>query len=221
MEGLMRRHGQTGKDRPMTNKGFASVSEMMADISADESFNAGFEERLQSRQIVKSLAAMRTAKGVSQEDIARELKCSQSKISKLESGTDAELQLRDLEAYGRVLGQQFQILVSKRAMPLAERVKYHAFGVRDAFMKLVRLAHKDDQIVQGVAKLHVEAFVNIMKFLQQTSSQLPPCPDSGEPYVRIATCESEPQADGDGDEPPSARHIVTQCQAPIPVIAAG
>ncbi len=208
----------------MTDKRFASVSDMVGHISDDDAFKTGFEEQLQSRQIVKSLAAMRTAKGASQEDIANELGCSQSRISKLESGTDADLQLRDLEAYGRVLGQQFQILVSKRAMPLAERVKYHAFGLRDAFMKLVKLAHKDDEIVQGVAWLHVEAIVNIMRFLQQTSSQLPVCPDNGEPYVRIASfgCETQGEGDCDDDDPPPPRTtLLTTCQTSAPAAVAG
>lgn len=189
----------------MTKKRFSNVSEMINSISDDTSFKQEFEDRLRSRQIVKSLIAMRVGGDISQSDVAKELGCTQSRVSKIENGYDGELRLRDLEAYAKVLGRDVQLLFSDRGMGLADQVKWHALGMRNALLRLVKLAHKDDEIVQGVARLHVEAFVNIMKFLQDTSSKLPPRPDNGKPYVRIVSSEEAENSDfedlGDAGEP--------------------
>lgn len=190
-----------GEGRKMSKKRFADVSEMIDSVSDDSSFNEEIQKRIASRQIIKSLVAMRASQGVSQSAIADELGCTQSRISKIENGFDDDLSLRDFSAYARVLGREVHIHCPKRGEGLVDRVKYHAFQMRDALLSLVKLAHRDDKIVEGVAKLHVEAFLNIMHFLQETSSKLPPCPDSGQPYIRIVSCESEDDAsESPGDE---------------------
>jgi len=196
-------------DGTMSEGRYSNVSEMVDAISDDDSFKEQFKERLHSRQIIRSLVAERASQGVSQSDIADELGCTQSRISKVENGFDLDLSLRDLAGYAKVLGKELHFLSSERGYGLADRVKYHAFSMREALLQLVELAHKDDVTVRGVAKLHAECFVNVVKFLQETSSYLPPSPDDGEPYIRIVNCE-------DIDDDPSDDAEVT---AEVPDLA--
>ena len=68
----------------MAEKKYLSVSEMLADNSPTEEFREEFETQVAKRRVIKHLLALRTVRGMSQKDIADQIKCSQSRISKLE-----------------------------------------------------------------------------------------------------------------------------------------
>lgn len=86
--------------KPIPNKFHRSVSEMARDLlSGDPDFVAEFETRLSKRQLVKSLSIIRARAKLSQQELASRMGCSQSKISKIESGIDADLRFGDIEAY--------------------------------------------------------------------------------------------------------------------------
>jgi len=145
-----------------------------------------FKKYTHERRLVSRLAAVRASRGVTQAKIADEMGCRQAKISKLESGVDADVTISALEAYARATNSEIAILISDRGKGLAEQVKYHAVSIRRAFLELVELAHKDDLIAQGIAKLHVEAFQNINSFLQETAEKLPRSAN-GQPYVQVVS----------------------------------
>jgi len=130
---------------------------------------------------------MRATKGITQLEIAELLGTTQSKVSKLENGSDAELRFSELEAYAKATGSEITIIFSERGKSLADQVKHHAFAIRAAFLRLVELAKGDSDIAKGVAGLHVQAFRNINRFLQESAEKLPVCPENGKQYVRIAT----------------------------------
>lgn len=173
----------------MSTQSFNSVSEMMEGVTDDTQFREAVKKRIRSRQIVKTLVAMRVSKGVSQLEVAKELGSSQSRVSKLEAGEDENLTFKELRAYLKALNQEVELVFAPRGLTLYERVKYYAFKMRDSIVEMVRLAKNDDQIVQGVAHAHVEILLNVARMLRQTSQQLPVCPDNGKPYINIADCE--------------------------------
>ncbi|TXT21071.1 MAG: DNA-binding protein [Planctomycetota bacterium] len=173
----------------MTAKEFRSVGEALENILEDKEAAEALRKQAYRRRVVKTLAALRAAKDVSQQDVANELGSTQSKVSKLENGFDSDVRFAELEAYAKAIGIEVTILFSKRGRSLADQIKHHAFCIRSAFLKLAELAHKDEKIAEGVAGLHMQAFHNINKFLQETSEKLPLCPENGQPYIRIAPCE--------------------------------
>ena len=183
----------------MGTKEFKSVADALENILNDKDAADALREQIRKRRVIKTLAALRASKDVTQQDIAKQLGTSQSKISKLENGFDAELRFAELEAYAKATGCDVTILISKRGGSLAEQIKHHAFSIRAAFLKLVELAHKDDTIAQGFAELHAQAFNNINRFLQETSEKLPLSPENGHPYIRIAQCDQIEPLDNDDD----------------------
>jgi predicted XRE-type DNA-binding protein len=106
-----------------------SVPQMVRETSDDESFAEAFEQRLHSRRIIKDLMIHRATHGLSQKDIAERLECTQSRISKLESTTDAELRLGDLAKYAEAVGLRVKIVLESKESPAAARVKPRAFRV--------------------------------------------------------------------------------------------
>jgi transcriptional regulator with XRE-family HTH domain len=173
----------------------------------DDMFDSAEEKRelkdfLKQRQIVSKLAAIRASKGVTQADIATHLGCGQSAVSKLESGVDSDVSMAHIQAYAKATGSEVTILVSDRGKTLADQIKMHAFSIRQAFLKLVELAHKDDTIAKGVAELHMQAFENINRMLAETAGKLPPCAENGRPYISI-TSSDEIAEESDMKDPES------------------
>ena len=166
-----------------------TLQEFTEGVFESEEDQKQLSQHLNKRRVVSHLVAMRAAKGVTQSQIAQQLECKQSTISKLEAGCDSELTLADLEAYAKASGSEMTIVISDRGNGLADQVKMHAGAIRHAFMKLVHLAHKDDAIARGVAELHMQAFQNINKMLAETASKLPACSESGRPFIEVTTID--------------------------------
>jgi len=195
----------------MTSHSFDSVSEMVDSISEDKAFNDELRERLQRRQLVSLLIAMRTAQDVSQEQIAAEMGCSQSRVSKLEAGDDHELRWKDVVAYAKVLDCDVSLMFSDRSMPLMDRVKHHAFKMRDALLEMVDLCGDDAVLSRGVAQAHVETFINVARLIQDSSCRLPHCPENREPYVRISHYEESVEIDEETCLPTTPQNTPDVC----------
>ena len=75
------------------SKSRRTVLAVARELLADE---PDFEARLHERQLVKLLDILRAFAGMSQKELAAKLGCTQSKISKLESGVDADLRFGDI-----------------------------------------------------------------------------------------------------------------------------
>ena len=69
-----------------------SVSDMVQSLSEDRAFAEEFERRVAGRQLIKILTVLRTKAGLSQQQLAEKLGCTQSKVSKLES-SNSEVEL--------------------------------------------------------------------------------------------------------------------------------
>jgi predicted XRE-type DNA-binding protein len=103
-------------------KAYRSVPELVREISGSTSFADGFESRLVNRRIVKDLMVLRATQGLSQKDVALKLGCTQSRISKLESMTDADVRIGDLSKYAEVLGLELRITFEPTNRSPATRV---------------------------------------------------------------------------------------------------
>jgi len=172
---------------------YKSVLEMVRDVSEDRAFAETLERRVAQRQIVKSLFALRSSKGLSQKDLAQKLGCTQSRISKLETGDDDDLRIGDLDRYLTALGLDVCLLVTPRHRMAIAMVKHHALAIKRLLDRLADLARGDNQIARGVAGFFGEAFFNLVKMLQDSSSRLPK--NEGErPYIQIELGEMEPEA---------------------------
>ena len=158
---------------------------MIRDISDDETFNRALEEQISNRRLVKALHAMRTAKGISQAEIAEKLDCSQSRVSKIENGEDGELRISELEAYARAMDRDLHVGFSKRGLTGLDRIKSHAFAIHRELCRMAELAENDESIARGVVKTFNEVLFNQLNLLQLASAKLPCDPETGEPYLKI------------------------------------
>lgn len=153
-------------------KKYSSVAEMVREVSEDTEFASDTARRLSQREIVKHLVALRCARGQSQGEIAGHMKCSQSRISKLEHGADEDLSIGDLAGYLDALGLESRVLITKRGWRAVDEVKYHAFSIKRVLDELADHAAGDDAHAIGVFKFFREAAWNLSRFFRESVEKL-------------------------------------------------
>lgn len=172
---------------------FASVAEMVRETTDDEDFAAAFEGRMRDRGLVKDLMVLRAVRGLSQGDIASNLGCTQSRISKLEASADADIRLGDLARYASAVGFRVDVVLESREATAVERVKHLASRIKDELDHLAGLARDDRKIAQGVASFFNEAFFDLVKLLQESAEKLPRAAGDGGPPLSFEILESKPR----------------------------
>ncbi len=165
-------------------KKYKSVSEIIRDIEPDRQFRDEFDKYIASRKIIKQLISLRAAQGLSQKDIAEKLACTQSRISKLENGSDSMVKLGDLQAYAEAIGYKICAGPVPIDMKPVDAVKCHAFALKKHMDNLAELAKSDKKIAGGVANFFGECFANVFKMMSDSAKQLPLREDST-PYFKI------------------------------------
>lgn len=181
------------------DKTYQSTMAMVRETSSEEYADA-FEAKLRRTQFVTWLSVQRNVKGFSQADVAKAIKCSQSKISKIEASEDAELSLGDVTSYLDALGYKLKMVVVPKEATLVDEVKYHAFSIKRIMDQLVNLAQGDATLARGVLQFIGEAALNIMRLLQRSVSQI----NVPQPSTAPITVESTEDRDlsSDRDETP-------------------
>lgn len=183
--------------KKVKKSGFSSVTELARVEFEDEpALVEELEAELCARQVVRALFAMRSARGVSQAEVASQLNCSQSRVSKIENGVDADLSLGELEAYARALDCDAVLTFQKRHSTAVDRVKQHAFAIRRELDDMAKLAGDDSTLRHGVASFFGEAFFNIVRMMAESAKSLPTVSDDG-PGVRVSLETDETEMDED------------------------
>jgi transcriptional regulator with XRE-family HTH domain len=173
---------------------YANVRELVQEVSPDDEFRAAFDNRVASRKLVKYLLAMRAVSGMSQQDIARKLQCTQSRVSKLEGFSDDDLRLGDMRNYADAVGLTFVAGFKPRNMKPVDEVKCHVFTIKKHMDDLARLARTDSTIADGVGGFFCELFVNFVRLIGDSAKLLPNRPDKS-PYFSVefnSDCQQQP-----------------------------
>ena len=97
------------------NKRYKSVAEMVRDISADEELAKKLEKLIESKRVVKTLISLRIREGKTQKQVAEHMGCSQSRISKLESGEDKHIRLGDILKYLEAIDMTLEFSFKKES----------------------------------------------------------------------------------------------------------
>jgi transcriptional regulator with XRE-family HTH domain len=171
-------------------KRYREVSQMVRETSESPEFAESFEKRLAGRQVIKELLTMRTRHGISQEEVAKSLNCTQSRVSKIESGNDEDLRLGDILRYADAAGFQAQIVFFKKDLTLVDDVKYHFFETKALLDKLATIANVDEAIAKGVAHFFGEVGFNFVKMIFDKAKALPQEAREDVPLIRLV-CDAD------------------------------
>ena len=200
-----------------------NVSQMVRELSENKAFADDFEEQLERRQVVKGLMASRASLGLSQKDIADFLGCTQSRVSKLENGNDADLHLNDLAGYAAALGYDVTIAFTPKNWTAADEVKYHAFCIKKLLSLMTDLVAGDQSIGQGVLSFFQEAKHSLGKIVQSSvrtlvamlrasDRQLPLFPEEHSHPIRMEKREITPDESCESSD----SHHKRDCEPALP-----
>ncbi len=176
----------------------SSVSEMVQHLSDDRAFATEFNQRLSERQLVKMLAVLRARAGLSQQELAGKLDCTQSKVSKLESSADADVRLGDLLAYTEAVDHEMRIFLVPKNQRIVDEVQMYALVIKRLLHELIRQAGKDAAMVRGAEEVLMEALFNLGRFVQCAASELPrPAQERSSPLqVEAPAIDSDQRMEG-------------------------
>ena len=84
--------------------------EAVEDGRIDERGVAAHRDRLEGELVAHRLAEIRKAHGLSQQDVARAMGVTQSRVSRIESGDISNAELSTIAAYVRALGGSVRVV---------------------------------------------------------------------------------------------------------------
>jgi transcriptional regulator with XRE-family HTH domain len=168
-----------------------SVSDMVRSLSEDPSFADEFLKRLSGRQLIKVLTVLRTRAGLSQQELAEKLHCTQSKVSKLESSNDTDLRFGDLLDYTSAVEHEMRLFLVPKGRTLLDEVQMHAYMIQRLLHCLIRLAGSDGAMTKGVANFLEEAAWNLTKMAQTAAAALPPTAEESRHPLRVEAPDVE------------------------------
>lgn len=151
---------------------YTSVASAIKGLGTDKKFTSDLEQEISNRTLSKSLFAMRCGAGLTQKQLADRMKCSQSRVSKLEVSPDRAIKVCDLIDYAEACDLDVRIGFHK-PMTLVNWVKHHAFEIKKNLDHLAELAHKDPDIDRGVKGFFPEVFFNLLNIISTSAEKLP------------------------------------------------
>ena len=151
-------------------KSHHSVKEMLEDIGVDRDVIDTVED-VHRQKVTNALAKIRLSRGLTQKEMAALIKCTQGRISKLETGRDAELRLKDLSDYAEAARVSLSVTIGPQNC--AEAIKHHIFTVKQHIDELVALDNgKDSELSQGIRRFLDQVLWNVAKLIGSSKQAL-------------------------------------------------
>jgi transcriptional regulator with XRE-family HTH domain len=165
-----------------------NVLELAKTVGEDELFAAELGEHLANRRLVHRLAALRAAKGLTQQDVAAKMGCSQAQVSRMEASEDFGLSFGSIVRFAEAIGARLEITLVSRKAAAVGQVKHHAFCIKALTDHLARLGLTDQKIAEGVARFFNETAFNLLSMLEDSARQLPRFAEEQPPLVVVDAC---------------------------------
>ena len=152
---------QSKSPNQKTGRTYASVAAMLEGLGASKAHRGDVAELERNCRTTVQLACMRLSAGITQEQMAVELGCTQSRISKLESGTDADLTLKDIRDYCHVTEQLGGLVFGQSTDP-AETISALASILRDELADSIGVGRRSElRSVQAELKTQLSKWIEI------------------------------------------------------------
>ena len=91
-------------------RSYSSVDEMVK-LTLGSRWLKRMKQRLKHTEVVDQLVLARLRAGLSQTDLATRMKCTQSRVSKIEDSLDAQLSLKDIYEYTKAVGVGCEVII--------------------------------------------------------------------------------------------------------------
>src|SRR5271157_3734252 len=151
---------------------YASVSDLVRDMSEPD-FSEEFDKYQADRRLVNCLKVIRTSHGLSQAELAKRMGCAQSKVSKLESSIDADVNFGDVICYALALGRSVFMFVNPAKASGTDQIRFYFECIKHELDRLVTPAGNDTSIAGGVEQFAIETIQNMVTMIETSLEKLP------------------------------------------------
>lgn len=159
-----------------TGRRYASVSDMIRGENIAPEVHQKFADLVSGTDLARQLAEIRQLAGLTQEEMAQQLGCTQGAVSKLESSRDEDLTLGIVSQYAKITGQRVGLVFGPSTSHV-ESVKGHALCIKEHLSALATLAHKSKEMETPIRAFFGEAFFNILDILSTCQDEMPATAD--------------------------------------------
>jgi transcriptional regulator with XRE-family HTH domain len=164
--------GTKSKPMKVVGRKYATVADLVRDTS-EADFADEFDKHQSERNLIRALTVLRCVKGLSQAELAERMNCGQPKISKLESSTDADLNLGDTLSYASAMQQTVRISLTPDRATGVDHVRFYAACIKHELDRLVKIAGDDKEIGDGVEAFAIETVQRMLAMIEESISKLP------------------------------------------------
>ena len=144
-------------------KQYSSVAEYIKDTTKNKKVSNRLLRKFTGNSVSKLLVLIRCNNRLSQNQLAKKIGCSQSRISKIENAENRELSINDLFLYAKGLNLKLEIGFRQSNVKIVDLIKYHAVKINSYLSTLRKLAQDDESLKEAIEAFHIEAFFNLSK----------------------------------------------------------
>ncbi|MGR3220940.1 MAG: helix-turn-helix domain-containing protein [Candidatus Anammoxibacter sp.] len=177
-------------------KTYESVEGLVKDLSDDKEFAKGVLQEINDKSLSKLLFSLRCSQGLTQKQLADKMKCTQSRISKIEHSYNKDLTVKDLLEYADALNFQLNIGYREKNLRLTDLIKHHAFKLKQHLDTLAGLGGKDKQLLSAILGFFKEVHYNINNYILDSASKLE-IPKTQEERIHVSLPEEYMAGDTD------------------------
>lgn len=139
----------------------STISDLMKEMGVEKETAKQVSENIKNYSISQNLAILRAKANLSQSEMAKKMKTSQSFISKLESASNNQIKVEDMCTFLAMLGYETTITISK-PQNIAQKIKASYCQLVDLVKELKKYALNDEAILEGIANFETEAARNVL-----------------------------------------------------------
>ena len=193
------------------NTKFKTAAEAAAHLAKKPEVAEAVERDIQLSSLVSLLVEKRMDKGMTQEEVAISMKCDASKISRMESCSDAQLRLSDIVRYSNALGVQISVMFDDTSLPASARIKQCVMQIDRDLKKLVHIAQKHDgnaEIATKISQFYQEVLFNfLVKYVENKEKlrNFVPLNQTDAAGQLETAAESECEGEGEIEDQPSEK----------------
>ena len=150
----------------------STISDLMNEMGIEKETAKKVTENIKNYSISQSLTVLRAKANISQAEMAKKMKTSQSFISKLESASNDQIKIDDMCSFLTAIGYETTITISK-PQNIAQKIKASYCQLFDLVKELQKYAVNDETILKGIAGFEIEAthnMLNLASMLIESSS---------------------------------------------------
>lgn len=160
----------------MNNK-LSDFGQFVSELSGDAELARAVDKELEETTLVDKFVSLRHSAKLSQRDLAKRMGVSASTVCRIETSTDSELTIGEIESYLKGIELPVQLYIHLGIkVSASDRIKNLVISIHEELAKLSNLAkasNEDEALINAINKFRSEVLFNLMISFDKTQRDIP------------------------------------------------